>query len=296
MAPSSPGRGAVQITAIVSPRVSAHPCRYCLQCSRLPVARHLLEDDLARDTAHAIRFLDDVIDATPYFSELHVKMQREGTRRTGLGTMGLADALIKMGVAYGSEQSLEMIDRIYSIIRDAAYRERVELAEEKGPFPRFDREEYPQGWFIKRLPQDVQDGIREHGIRNGVALTQAPTGTTSLLAGVSSGIEPVYDFAMKRVDRNGEHSLNHPLYQAWREAHPNEEKPPYFVGAKDLTPDEHVIVQAKVQEYTDSSISKTANAPHDHTIEDVKQLYTLAYDLGCKGVTYYRDGSRDAVL
>src|SRR2546428_4573402 len=153
-----------------------------------------------------------------------------------------------------------------------------------------------QGRFIKRLPQHVQEKVREHGIRNGVALTQAPTGTTSLLAGVSSGIEPVYDFAMKRVDRTGEHILYHPLYQAWREAHPNEEKPTYFVGAKDLTPDEHVIVQARVQQYTCSSISKTANAPHDHTIEDVKQLYTLAYDLGCKGVTYYRDGSRDAVL
>src|SRR5207237_8905677 len=96
--------------------------------------------NLAGDAAHAIRFLDDVIDATPYFSELHVKMQREGTRRTGLGTMGLADALIKMGVAYGSEQSLEMIDRIYSVIRDAAYRESVELTKERGQFPSCTRE------------------------------------------------------------------------------------------------------------------------------------------------------------
>src|SRR5579883_990238 len=259
---------------------------------------HLMEDDLARDAAWATRFLDDVIDATPYFSELHVKMQREMTRRTGLGTMGLADALIKMRVAYGSAESLEVIDRIYRTIRDASYRASVELAEEKEPCGgwRKDPEKYAQGWFITRSPQDVQAGIRAHGIRNGVLLTQAPTGTTSLLAGVSSGIEPVYDFAMKRVDRLGEHIMYHPLLQDWMDEHPGEERPAYFVGAKDLTPEEHILVQAKVQEYTDSSISKTSNAPYDHTVEDVKRLYTLAYDLGCKGVTYYRDGSRDAVL
>jgi len=256
----------------------------------------LLEDDLARDAAYATRFLDNVIDATPYFSELHVAMQREGTRRTGLGTMGLADALIKMEVAYGSAESEEAIDRIYRVIRDSSYRASVELAREKGAFGKFDRDKYLQGWFIRRLPEDVRDGIAEHGIRNGVLLTQAPTGTTSLLAGVSSGIEPVFDFAMKRVDRTGEHILYHPLYEAWRAAHPGEERPDFFVGAKDLTPEEHVVVQAKVQQYTDSSISKTANAPHDHTMEEVKRLYIQAYDLGCKGVTYYRDGSRDAVL
>ena len=256
----------------------------------------LLEEDLARDAAYATRFLDDVIDATPYFSELHVAMQREGTRRTGLGTMGLADALIKMEVAYGSPESEDAIDRIYRVIRDASYRASVELAREKGSFGKFDREKYLQGWFVQRLPEDVRDGIAEHGIRNGVLLTQAPTGTTSLLAGVSSGIEPVFDFAMKRVDRTGEHILYHSLYEQWREAHPGEERPDWFVGAKDLTPEEHVVVQAKIQEYTDSSISKTCNAPHDHTVEEVKRLYLQAYDLGCKGVTYYRDGSRDAVL
>ncbi len=259
-------------------------------------AGRLREDDLARDAAYATRFLDDVIDATPYFSDLHVAMQREGTRRTGLGTMGLADALIKMEVAYGSPASARVIGRIYSVIRDASYRESVTLAEEKGAFKRFERDKYLQGPFIKRLPRDIQDGIAAHGIRNGVLLTQAPTGTTSLLAGVSSGIEPVFDFAMKRVDRTGEHILYHPLYEAWRAEHPGEERPAFFVGAKDLTPEEHVVVQAKVQEYTDSSISKTANAPHDHTMEEVKRLYIQAYDLGCKGVTYYRDGSRDAVL
>jgi ribonucleoside-diphosphate reductase alpha chain len=129
-----------------------------------------------------------------------------------------------------------------------------------------------------------------------VVLTQAPTGTTSLLAGVSSGVEPVFDFAMKRVDRIGEHIIYHPLYQAWLAAHPGEEKPDYFVGARDLTPERHVRIQAQIQYYTDSSISKTVNGPSDDTVDDIERLYTLAYELGCKGVTYYREGSRDAVL
>jgi ribonucleoside-diphosphate reductase alpha chain len=117
-----------------------------------------------------------------------------------------------------------------------------------------------------------------------------------LLSGVSSGIEPVYDFAMIRRDRTGEHILYHPLLQEWRDAHPNEPTPHYFVSSKDLTPEEHVRVQAMIQRYTDSSISKTVNAPNEHTVEQVQTLYRLAYEMGCKGITYYRDGSRDAVL
>ncbi len=130
-------------------------------------------------------------------------------------------------------------------------------------------------------------------------LTQAPTGTTSLLAGVSSGIEPVYDFAMVRRDRTGEHILYHPLLQQWKDAHPEAaegEQPRWFVSANDLSPEEHVRVQAMVQRYTDSSISKTVNAPNDHTVDAVKELYIKAYDYGCKGVTYFRDGCREGVL
>jgi ribonucleoside-diphosphate reductase alpha chain len=220
-----------------------------------------------------------------------------GTRRTGLGTMGLADALIKMKVAYGSDESLPIIERIYATIRDASYEASSDNAAEKGAFPMFDRDKYMQGRFIQRLPRHVQEKIEKQGIRNAVLLTQAPTGTTSLLAGVSSGIEPVYDFAMIRRDRTGEHIMYHPLLQEWRDAHSDEtEAPSYFVSSKDLTPEEHVRVQAKVQQYTDSSISKTVNAPNDHTVEQVQKLYRLAYEMGCKGITYYRDGSRDAVL
>src|SRR5256885_15172972 len=150
---------------------------------------------LADKSKIAMRFLDNVVDANEYF----IKENREAqlsTRRTGLGTMGLADALIKMQVPYGSEESVPVIERIYATIRDAAYEASADIAAEKGSFPKFDCNKYMQGKFIKRLPKHLQSKIEKQGIRNAVLLTQAPTGTTSLLAGVSSGIESVYDFAM----------------------------------------------------------------------------------------------------
>jgi ribonucleoside-diphosphate reductase alpha chain len=250
---------------------------------------------LADHARKAIRFLDDVVDANDYFIEEN-RVAQLGTRRTGLGTMGLADALLALQVRYGSEESLTVIDRIYSTIRDAAYDSSCDIAAEKGAFANFVPEKYLQGAFIRRLPEPIKEKIAHHGTRNAVILTQAPTGTTSLLSGVSSGIEPVFDFAMMRRDRTGEHILYHPSYEAWRNAHPDQPMPDWFVKAADLTPEEHVRVQSLIQRYTDSSISKTVNAPNHHTVDQVDRLYRQAYELGCKGVTYYRDGSRDAVL
>lgn len=243
----------------------------------------------------SIRFLDNVINTTDYFFKENEEAQMN-IRRTGLGTMGLADTLIKMKIRYGSEESIKVTEKIHKVIRDESYRASALIAKEKSPFPKFDKEKYLQGHFIKQLPEEVRNLIAEHGIRNGVLLTQAPTGTTSILSGVSSGIEPVYDFAFKRKDRLGEHLVYHPLFEQWKKENPDatdEEIPDYFVNAKKLSPDEHVTMQATIQKYVDSSISKTVNAPNDHTKEDVRELYIKAYDMGCKGVTYYRDGSRD---
>jgi len=252
-------------------------------------------NSLEKDVAVAMRFMDNVIDANFYFYPQTYESQMD-IRRTGLGTMGLGDALIMMKVRYGSDESVKLIDRIYKTIRDTAYRTSALLAAEKGAFRKFDKEKYLNGWFIKRLPDDIRDLIAKNGIRNAVILTQAPTGTTSLLAGVSSGIEPVYNFEFVRKDRTGEHTVYHPLYEEWKNSHPGEQIPNYFASAMDLRPEDHLKVQAKVQEYTDSSISKTVNAPNDYTVEDVKNLYTKAYDWGCKGITFFRDGSREGVL
>src|SRR5258708_24765127 len=141
------------------------------------------------------RFLDNVVDANEYFIKENEEAQL-GTRRTGLGTMGLADALIKMKVAYGSEASIPIIERIYTTIRDAAYEASADIAAEKGPFPRFERDKYMQGRFIKRLAKAGQEKIQKQATRNAVRRTQAPTSTMSTFARVSSGIHPRYDFPM----------------------------------------------------------------------------------------------------
>lgn len=250
---------------------------------------------LSEHAAIATRFLDNVVDANYYFYEQNKKAQFN-IRRTGLGTLGLADALIKMKLKYGSEESLAVIEKIYTTIRNSAYETSAKLAKEKGPFGGFKKEKYLKGMFIQKLPDNVKDLIAENGIRNAIILTQAPTGTISLLSGVSSGIEPVYEFSYRRNDRTGEHIVNHPLYQEWLDSSDGAKAPEYFVSASQLTPEDHVRVQALIQNLTDSSISKTVNAPNSHTVEDVKKLYRLAYELGCKGVTYFRDGSRTGVL
>lgn len=250
---------------------------------------------LSKTIHQAIHLLDNAIDRTDYFYEENRAAQKD-TRRIGLGTMGLGDALIKLKIRYGSSEAVNFCDKLYGFVRDEAYRASVELAKTKGSFPKFDREKYLQGKFIKQLPPELQNAIAEHGIRNAFLLTQAPTGTTSLLANASSGIEPIFDFAVIRKDRLGEHEMMHPLYEEFKKKHPEEELPAYFAAAKELTPEEHVKMQATIQKYVDSSISKTVNAPHGHTIEDVKKLYIMAYDSGCKGIAYFRDGSRDAAV
>jgi len=272
------------------------------------LAAYVKDDDLKSDKAGwfdyeafgkdvqvAMRFLDNVIDDTYYFFKENEQVAKE-IRRTGLGIMGIADTFIKMKIRYGSEESEKVSKKIFKALRDNAYIASADLAKEKGAFPKFDKEKYLKGFHIKALPPEIRKKIAEHGIRNAVLLTIAPTGTTSLLAGVSSGVEPVYEFEYSHNGRLGKQMVYHGLYGEWKEAHPDIERPDYFVGANDLTPDDHVKIQAIAQEYIDSSISKTVNAPNSHTVEDVKDLYMSAYDHGLKGVTYFRDGSRMGVL
>jgi ribonucleoside-diphosphate reductase alpha chain len=245
----------------------------------------------------AVRFLDNVIDATPHFLEQNAEVQKR-SRRIGIGTLGLADMLIKLKIRYGSQESLDIINDVYSFIRDAAYEASIDLARERGAFPAFDADKFAERPFIQRLAYADIEAIREHGIRNATLLAQAPTGTISLLAGCSSGIEPNFSFVTKRKDRLGTHFMIHPLYEEWQNtAEPyTDEIPDYFVTAQELSVEEHIKVQAAIQQYTDSSISKTINAPNSATVEEVEEAYMLAYDLGCKGVTYFRDGSREGVL
>ena len=259
--------------------------------------------ELLKKTVHrAVRFQDNVIDMDPYVFEGIRETQLNGERRIGLGTMGLGDVLIKLHLRYGSPESLTFVDRIYKLIRDEAYRASVQIAKEKSAFPKFDKELFPKGQFIQQLPKDLQESIKKNGIRNSVLLMQAPTGTTALLSTTSSGIEPVYEFEFLRKSRLGEDIIRHHLYDQWFKKHEKDIKekklvrPEWFVGANDLTPEDHVRIQAAIQKHVDASISKTVNAPNSQTVEEVKNLYTLAYELGCKGIAYMRDGSRQGVL
>jgi ribonucleoside-diphosphate reductase alpha chain len=252
-------------------------------------------DELRTAVHYATRFLDNVIDATPYHFEAN-RQNQQGERRTGLGSMGLAELMIKLGVRYGSADSLEFLDKLYGFIAREAYLASSEIAGEKGSFEHYDEELFLQSGFMKHMVEEfpeVGQSIQANGMRNVTVLTQAPTGSTGTMVGTSTGIEPYFAFEYFRQSRLGFDKQLVPIAKDWVDAHPGEELPEYFVTAQDLNAEDHVRVQAAIQKWVDSSISKTANAPHDFSVEDTKRLYELAFDLGCKGVTIYRDGSRD---
>jgi ribonucleoside-diphosphate reductase alpha chain len=235
------------------------------------------------------RFLDNIIDLTPYFFEDNEKIQK-AERRIGGGTLGLAELLIKLRIKYGSQESINFIDKLYKIITCEMYNTSALLSEEKGFFPKFDKDKFLASKFVNELPSEIQDKIKEKGIRNVTLITQAPTGSTGTMLGTSTGIEPYFAFKFYRQSRLGFHEINVPLADDYLK---DGKLPDFFISAMELTPDDHIKVQAAIQRWTDSSISKTANVPAEFTVEQTEELYLKAYDLGCKGVTIYRDSSRD---
>jgi len=252
------------------------------------------EDELQRLTRVAVRLLDNVIDISR-FPLPEQRAEAFAKRRIGLGVTGLADALIFCRVRYGSPESVALIERWLSKLSHAAYAASVEIAKEKGAFPLFDRDEYLSRPFIQNLPQDIRDAIAEHGIRNALVTSIAPTGTISLFAeNVSSGIEPVfaYTYGRKVLLADGtraEEQVSDFAYRTFRARFGEEtELPDYFVNAQTLSPADHLAVQAAAQKHIDSSISKTINVPVDISFDAFKDVYLKAYELGCKGCTTYR--------
>jgi ribonucleoside-diphosphate reductase alpha chain len=234
-----------------------------------------------------------VIDGTPYFFKEN-EQQQLGERRVGMGTMGLAEMMIRLKIKYGGPESTVFLDRLYKFIATEAYLASSDYAAEKGAFPNFDAEKFLQSGFMLGMPENVRETIRQQGIRNVTLLTQAPTGTTGTMVNTSTGIEPFYFWSFQRKGRMGTHEERVKVYDEWITQNPDQPLPSYFATAMDLTPEEHVRVQAAVQRWVDSSISKTCNTPNNYTIEQTRDLYELMYQLGCKGGTIYRDGSRDA--
>ncbi|MCZ8514358.1 adenosylcobalamin-dependent ribonucleoside-diphosphate reductase [Paenibacillus filicis] len=252
-------------------------------------------DELAKTVRYSTRFLDNVIDKTPYHFEEN-RTNQQGERRVGLGSMGLAELMIKLGIRYGSPESLEFLDKIYGFMAKEAYLASADIAEEKGSFKHFKADKFLLSGFMKNMVAtypEVGAAIQKKGMRNVTVITQAPTGSTGTMVGTSTGIEPYFAFEYYRQSRLGFDKQYVPIAQEWKDAHPNEELPDYFVTAMDLSAEDHIRAQAAIQRWVDSSISKTANCPADFTVEETKRLYELAFDLGCKGVTIYRDGSRD---
>lgn len=242
----------------------------------------------------AVRMMDNVIDVSRFPLARH-EAEAKAKRRIGLGITGLADALILCNARYGGETALALTEQWMAALRREAYLASVELAQEKGAFPLFEREPYLAGETIAALDADVQAAIAEHGIRNALLTSIAPTGTISLFAdNVSSGLEPVFSFTYSRavLQKDGTRHEEEVSDYAYRLFHllkgEHTPLPPAFVDAQDLTPAEHVVMQAMVQKYIDSSISKTINVPESISFEDFRHVYELAYESGCKGCTTYR--------
>ena len=241
----------------------------------------------------ALRLMDNIIDVSRFPLERQ-RRQAQGSRRIGLGMTGLGDALIMLGLHYAEANARALAADAMRCICHGAYRASVELARERGAFPYFEPERYLSGAFVARLPQDIREGIAAHGIRNSHLIAIAPTGTISLLANnISSGIEPVYDFEYVRRVRQAQgrerqfHLVDHAV-AAWRERHGDKDLPASFVRAWDIAPQAHIRMQAALQPFVDSAISKTINVPADYPFDDFQSLYQTAFAQGLKGCTTFR--------
>lgn len=239
---------------------------------------------LSKTIKLAVRFLDNVIDLAFYPIQGQETVVKNA-RRQGLGTTGLSDYFFMKEIRYGDDKSLNEIEKLYRFIRDEAYKASVELAIEKGPFPKFERVAFGNASFVRKLPAKIRMMIKDNGIRNAVLLTCPPVGSTSLLASVTSGIDPLPFKGYKRVDGIGERIYIHPLCKH----HFNED---WFVDSYDLKPEDHLNVQTYIQKYIDSGVSKTIILPSNATTKALSKLL-LEYLRDLKGVTVFRDESRE---
>ena len=247
-------------------------------------------DDLVR---LAVRMMDNVVDASR-FPLPQQEAEARAKRRIGLGVTGLADALLMLGLRYGSTEAAAQTEKWMHAIARASYLASVDLAKEKGAFPLFDAKGYLASGNMMQMDADVRDAIATHGIRNALLTSIAPTGTISLYAGnVSSGIEPVFAYAYTRkvLQKDGSRTEEEVVDYAvrlWRELKGDAPLPDYFVNAQTLPPLDHVRMQAAAQKWVDSSISKTINCPEDISFDAFKEVYMAAGDQGCNGCTTYR--------
>lgn len=254
---------------------------------------HIDWEGVAATAAIAVRLLDNVIDVSQ-FPLIWQAEQARNTRRIGLGLTGLADALMMLHIHYGSNEGIQLAQQIMQRICHAAYQASIDIAREKGSFPLFNQEKYLSAAFIRTLPESIQYGIAQHGIRNSHLTAIAPAGSISLLANnVSSGLEPVFDHCYVRpiLNRDGNHiefAVTDYTVAIWQEMHADNTLPPAFVNAHAVAPLTHLQMQAALQPYVDQAISKTINIPPDCDYDTFRDLYQQAYELGLKGCTAFR--------
>lgn len=244
-------------------------------------------------TRIATRFLDDVIDVTRYPLKPQ-KIQALATRRIGLGLTGLADMFVMVGLRYGSEDSLQLANRIMKLIGETTWKTSIELAQEKSSFPLLQKDNYLQSHFVQRLSEDIQDDIKKSGIRNSHHNTIAPAGTISLLANnISNGLEPVFSAQYERAVRltTGEVEkfiVTDFAAHMWRNNQSDKTLPPAWTDVQSLSPEDHLQMQHAIQPYIDNAISKTINIPHDFPFEKLSDVYMRAYEYELKGCTIFR--------
>lgn len=254
---------------------------------------HLDLKGISAATRIAVRLLDNVIDVSS-FPLSSQAMQVHSSRRIGLGMTGLADVLIMLNIPYGSKASLQMAQSVMQTICHTAYQASIDIAREKGSFPSFDQEKYLAGTFVRSLPEAVRQDIARYGIRNSHLTAIAPTGTISLLANnISSGLEPVFDsdYTRRVLGLDGNYSEYQVVDYAvafWRSREVSKSLPPAFINAYQLSPTDHLQMQAAIQPYVDQAISKTINVPTDYDFVAFRNLYQQAYELGLKGCTAFR--------
>ncbi len=260
-------------------------------------------DSLTRATQYGVRFLDNVLD---YNAERHPLGQQKDaslhSRRIGVGITGLGDMLIKLGLKYDEDSTIEFVDHLFERIKNVIYDYSTDLGKEKGSFPAFDAEKHLAQPFVSRLDEKVKEKIRTQGIRNAAITTVPPVGSGSILAGTSSGVEPVFALYYKRRSKSlseGEFKVFHPLVKEYMEAtgaRQESDLPNYFVTSHQIKPELRVKMQATIQKHIDTAISSTVNLPEEITPEEVEKIYLMAWRMGCKGITVYREGSREGIL
>ena len=299
-----------------SPLVSTNPCAEqplpdggCCNLGAVNLERFVDENgnfminEFKETVAIGTRFLDNVID---YNINRHAledqKQNATNDRRVGLGILGLGDMLVRMSIKYDSEDALQTVDQIMKIFRDITYETSVELAQEKGSFPNFDWKGYSKSKFVKNLPKSIRDKISANGIRNSTLTTVAPTGSGAIVSRVTSGVEPIFATSYKRrVKKNDSYGRS---FDEYKVIHPvinqlfggDKDLPDYVVTSHNIDPYFRVKMQSVIQKYIDSSISSTVNLSENITVDTIADIYMKAYKTGLKGITVYREGSREGIL